>query len=309
MAKKSSPPPPATPPPPHEPPTFESTAELHHTVATLVLKGKSHREIAQILEISAGYVSHIIHRIRQSGEYDLPAPRTAGRKKIIDPSPVECTALEKTLRAPPAEAGFPDDEHWDDKMARAWFKKTYRRPLAVTFLHAFLKARSLEFRPKPVRYGELFKIRTKPDRRRKIDKFYGLEFTVSPEEAEQTIDQSKLLPDQREVARQFMRLLGVTEPIAIQMASNAAADQAAAAKAAGKTSPPPPPPGPPPPPVRHIGPKLGRNDPCPYDSTKKFKRCCGAQNLTYCQRAADEAAAKNPPTPSPSSDSPLPASP
>jgi len=37
-------------------------------------------------------------------------------------------------------------------------------------------------------------------------------------------------------------------------------------------------------PVR-LGPKLGRNDPCPLDPQKKFKRCCGAMGATRCQKA------------------------
>lgn len=28
-------------------------------------------------------------------------------------------------------------------------------------------------------------------------------------------------------------------------------------------------------PVRHTGPKVGRNDPCPCNSGKKYKKCCG----------------------------------
>ena len=28
-------------------------------------------------------------------------------------------------------------------------------------------------------------------------------------------------------------------------------------------------------PVRHDGPKIGRNDPCPCGSGKKYKQCCG----------------------------------
>ena len=30
--------------------------------------------------------------------------------------------------------------------------------------------------------------------------------------------------------------------------------------------------------VRNEGPKVGRNDPCPCGSGKKYKRCCGARN-------------------------------
>jgi uncharacterized protein YecA (UPF0149 family) len=33
--------------------------------------------------------------------------------------------------------------------------------------------------------------------------------------------------------------------------------------------------GPPPEPVRRAEPKVGRNDPCPCGSGKKFKKCCG----------------------------------
>jgi preprotein translocase subunit SecA len=38
-------------------------------------------------------------------------------------------------------------------------------------------------------------------------------------------------------------------------------------------------------PVRHTGPKLGRNDPCPLDPTKKFKNCCGASGSKHCLKA------------------------
>lgn len=33
--------------------------------------------------------------------------------------------------------------------------------------------------------------------------------------------------------------------------------------------------GPRPEPVRRAAPKVGRNDPCPCGSGKKFKKCCG----------------------------------
>jgi hypothetical protein len=35
-------------------------------------------------------------------------------------------------------------------------------------------------------------------------------------------------------------------------------------------------------PVRALTPKIGRNDPCPFDSSKKFKRCCGLKGGSYC---------------------------
>ncbi|HBY87204.1 MAG TPA: zinc chelation protein SecC [Colwellia sp.] len=28
-------------------------------------------------------------------------------------------------------------------------------------------------------------------------------------------------------------------------------------------------------PIKHTEPKVGRNDPCPCDSGRKFKKCCG----------------------------------
>lgn len=37
-------------------------------------------------------------------------------------------------------------------------------------------------------------------------------------------------------------------------------------------------------PIRRQGPKLGRNDPCPIDPTKKFKSCCGASGEKYCTK-------------------------
>lgn len=50
-----------------------------------------------------------------------------------------------------------------------------------------------------------------------------------------------------------------------------------AGRAASGTPSPPPPPPPPGPvtPVRRLEPKVGRNDPCPCGSGKKFKKCCG----------------------------------
>ena len=37
-------------------------------------------------------------------------------------------------------------------------------------------------------------------------------------------------------------------------------------------------------PIRRQGPKLGRNDACPIDPTKKFKNCCGASGEKYCTK-------------------------
>ena len=33
-------------------------------------------------------------------------------------------------------------------------------------------------------------------------------------------------------------------------------------------------------PIRHTGPQLARNDPCPLGTGKKFKNCCGADGKT-----------------------------
>jgi hypothetical protein len=37
-------------------------------------------------------------------------------------------------------------------------------------------------------------------------------------------------------------------------------------------------------------PKLGRNDPCPFDPTRKFKRCCGVNGQLYCKKQAEATA-------------------
>ncbi len=37
-------------------------------------------------------------------------------------------------------------------------------------------------------------------------------------------------------------------------------------------------------PIRRQGPKLGRNDACPVDPTKKFKNCCGASGDKHCTK-------------------------
>jgi preprotein translocase subunit SecA len=39
-------------------------------------------------------------------------------------------------------------------------------------------------------------------------------------------------------------------------------------------------------PIKREGPKLGRNDPCPLDSKKKFKNCCGATGSKTCFKVA-----------------------
>jgi preprotein translocase subunit SecA len=33
-------------------------------------------------------------------------------------------------------------------------------------------------------------------------------------------------------------------------------------------------------PIKHSGPQLARNDPCPLGTGKKFKNCCGADGKT-----------------------------
>jgi preprotein translocase subunit SecA len=37
-------------------------------------------------------------------------------------------------------------------------------------------------------------------------------------------------------------------------------------------------------PIVNTAPKIGRNDPCPFDSNKKFKNCCGASGHKACTR-------------------------
>jgi len=39
-------------------------------------------------------------------------------------------------------------------------------------------------------------------------------------------------------------------------------------------------------PIKRQGPKLGRNDPCPLDPTKKFKNCCGATGSKGCLKVS-----------------------
>ncbi|MGH7378531.1 MAG: SEC-C metal-binding domain-containing protein, partial [Candidatus Methylomirabilales bacterium] len=50
-------------------------------------------------------------------------------------------------------------------------------------------------------------------------------------------------------------------------AAQAQAQAQAGAAAAGSTEPVKP--------IRNLGPKIGRNDPCPCGSGKKYKKCCG----------------------------------
>lgn len=47
-------------------------------------------------------------------------------------------------------------------------------------------------------------------------------------------------------------------------------------------------------PQRRPAPRLQRNDPCPFDAKKKFKRCCGANGSTWCSRQVEEQTLLNP---------------
>lgn len=38
--------------------------------------------------------------------------------------------------------------------------------------------------------------------------------------------------------------------------------------------------------IVNAAPKIGRNDACPFDANKKFKKCCGANGATHCSRQA-----------------------
>lgn len=37
-------------------------------------------------------------------------------------------------------------------------------------------------------------------------------------------------------------------------------------------------------PIRRAAPKIKRNDSCPIDSNKKFKKCCGAKGINHCAK-------------------------
>jgi len=71
-------------------------------------------------------------------------------------------------------------------------------------------------------------------------------------------------------------------PLAMAAAVQAQAQQAQGAMPAGMDAPPPGmelPEAPKPiAPIRNDGPKVGRNDPCPCGSGRKFKKCCGAES-------------------------------
>lgn len=37
-------------------------------------------------------------------------------------------------------------------------------------------------------------------------------------------------------------------------------------------------------PLRRVAPKIKRNDKCPLDNTKKFKKCCGKEGINHCSK-------------------------
>ena len=37
-------------------------------------------------------------------------------------------------------------------------------------------------------------------------------------------------------------------------------------------------------PIRRAAPKIKRNEKCPFDSNKKFKKCCGGSGSTHCTK-------------------------
>jgi uncharacterized protein YecA (UPF0149 family) len=40
--------------------------------------------------------------------------------------------------------------------------------------------------------------------------------------------------------------------------------------------------------LRNISPKISRNNACPVNFDKKFKRCCGAEGIDYCKKLLEK---------------------
>jgi hypothetical protein len=181
------------------------------------------------------------------------APGRRGRKKDQPITPEQAEALQARIEAGvPGKTGL--EARWTLAAIGDWFRRTFQQQITVYQLRRFAQDRGLRMLCTADLARDIYRAGAEAP----ANGAEGRRGWVEPEVA----------------SRDYIESLARANAQAAQRMREIQQEQAAAPDPAPVL------------PVRRIGPKLGRNDRCPLDPTKKFKRCCGATGASWCVKLA-----------------------
>jgi len=237
--------------------------------------------IARDVGVSKQYVSWLGKFSKVAGA-EATIARRRGRPKERELTREETQALRaQILSLRPADALAPGNLWRPDKI-KSWFKQTYGRALSNKQLRRVCKDAGLRLAPSGEFLGFLNAMEQRPESSSNPKGPENESAGFENDDAE-VFGRKRGRPkksDAFETTRtsdpMMQRILKANAEAAEIMARARKREAAKQAQARGAD---------PIAPVR-LGPKIGRNDPCPFDPTIKFKRCCGATGAVRCARHA-----------------------
>ncbi|MBM3881167.1 MAG: hypothetical protein FJ387_15830 [Verrucomicrobia bacterium] len=269
--------------------TSEQSEALKSDILRRHHAGEIGSDIARAVGVSRQYVHALLKQIQREGEAVTLAKRR-GRLRDKPLTPSEVVALRAHIKASQDPVGNPLPT-LTGKAVTAWFKRTFGRTLPICQLRRFCTEDGLKLAlvPNADRYAEGERVATLPSVVEPSGAAPVVQAPVvqapvfeAPEIGALSAERKRGRP--RKDAPRFDPEELTPEVLAAMEQSNQEVRRRMAEQA-----PSPQPTAP----VRLPAPKLGRNDPCPYDPGKKFKRCCGAQGAKWCLRQAAETEASS----------------
>lgn len=248
-----------------------------------VQAGEKAAHVARDVGVTKQYVSWLVKLSREAGTEATIALRR-GRPKEQTLTPEETEAVRaRILSLRPADDPTPGNL-WRADEIKSWFRRTYGRTLSIHQLRRVCTVAGLRLAPSPeivdwLNEAEVESVAA-PD-----PKASGAESTGDDDDDEGVFTRKRGRPRKSEafettrMSDRMMQEILKANAEAAQIMERARQQEAARQAEALAANPVAP--------VR-LGPKIGRNDPCPFDPTIKFKRCCGAKGAVRCTRQAPE---------------------
>jgi transposase len=246
----------------HEPGSsnFDRKAEIVRRLQA----GDRGSDIARDLGVTRQYVSLLKQRLASEGVDAVATPSQRGRPKDRPLSLVETEALRARLAGGrPGATGM--TALWTQEEIIRWFRRTHARPLTIHQLRRFCTERGLRLAPAsdPISWLPGEPVSESSIATTEVASASGLEEPPPRRRTRRPTSPDRLSEDEveemaranAEVARRLRESQQVAESVEEALAG-----------------------------TLRLGAKLGRNDPCPLDAAKKFKRCCGATGATRCFR-------------------------
>jgi hypothetical protein len=243
--------------------------------------GEKLTHIAREVGVSKQYVSWLGKFSKKVGAEATIAGRR-GRPKDKELTEEETQALRAQIVSIRPDEDLPPGNLWRPDQIKLWFKQTYGRTLSNKLLCRVCKDAGLRLAPSGEFRGFLNTMDLTPESS-SPPKGTGTESPRFDDEDADLFGRKRGRPkksDDFETTRmsdQMMQKILKANAEAAEIMARAREREAAKQSQTRGADPITP--------VR-LGPKIGRNDPCPFDPTIKFKRCCGATGAVRCARQA-----------------------